>query len=530
MARLKTVLIVAVLLGSVVPLAAPAASLRWSSQGDISTQDPHANNETFNNTQCNQVYEYLTQRNKEYKVVPWLATSWENVSPTKWIVKLRQDVKWQDGSRFTADDVVFSYDRARLSDSTFKLYANQAGIARKIDDYTVEFTTPVPNPIMHEALGTILIMNKAWAEQHNSVKPQDFRGKEETFASRNAMGTGAYILVSYEPGVKTVYRKNPDWWGIKAGHFTGNVDRVEYRPIVNQATRMAALRSGELDFVLDPPVQDIPRLREDPSLKVWEGKEIRVIFFGFDQHRPELLYSDVKGKNPFKDIRVRKALYQAIDIEAIRTQVMRGLSIPTGITHPEPQAGGVSPALEKRLPYDPAGAKKLLAEAGYPNGFGFTLNCPNDRYVNDEKICTAVTAMWAKVGMKVTLQTMPRAQYFQKVGKLDTSAYMVGWGGGSTDAIYILKPVLHSRNAQGAGDGNYGDTKNERLDRLIEELESEMDLPKRAGMIDEALKIVQDEVLTIPLHRQVIPWVSKANISVIHRPSNALVPIWVTVR
>ena len=526
---MKTASMLAALLAAA-SFGASAAHLRWSSQGDISTQDPHANNESFNNNQVNQVYELLTQRGKDYRIIPWLATSWENVSPLKWIVKLRRDVKFTDGTPMTADDVVFSYDRARLSDSTFKLYANQAGIARKIDDYTVEFATAVPNPIMHESLGNIYIMSKAWAEKNNCLKPQDFRGREETYCSRNAMGTGPYILVSYEAGVKTLYRKNPEWWGIKAGHFTGNVDTVDYRPIANQATRMAALRSGELDFVLDPPVQDIPKLREEKDLKVWEGNEIRVIFFGFDQHRPELLYSDVKGKNPFKDLRVRKALYEAIDIQAIRSQVMRGLALPTAITHPDPKAGGVDPALEKRLPYDPAAARKLLAEAGYPKGFGFTLNCPNDRYINDEKICTAVVAMWAKIGVNASLQAMPRAQYFQKLGKLDTSAYLLGWGGGSTDAIYILKPVLHSRNAQGAGDGNYGDTKNQRVDELTDALEGEMDLAKRAKMIDEALKVVEDEVLTIPLHRQMIPWVSKANISVIHRPNNFLTPIWVTVR
>ena len=509
---------------------AEAKTLRWASQGDISTQDPHANNESFNNNQCQQVYELLTARDKNYKIVPWLATSWKNTSPTTWVVALRKDVKFQDGTPFTADDVVFSYDRARVSDSTFKLYANQAGIARKIDDHTVEFTTPVPNPIMHESLNIIAIMSKSWAEKNNSAKPQDFRAKEETYASRNAMGTGPWILVSHESGVKTVYRKNPNWWGIKEGHFDGNVDTVEYRPIANAATRMAALRSGELDFVLDPPVQDVTKLREEKSLKVWEGQENRVIFIGFDQHRTELLYSEVKGKNPFMDLRVRKALYQAIDVQAIKTQVMRGLSVPTAITYPDPINGGVDMAIDKRLPYDPAAAKKLLAEAGYPNGFTFTFHCPNDRYINDEKICVAVAAMWAKVGVTTKVETMPRAQYFQKLGKLDTSAYLLGWGGGSPDPIFMLKPVLHSRNTMGAGDGNYGDAKSERVDQLTDAIEGEMDLTKRSAMIDEAARVVQDEVLRIPLHRQVIPWVSKANVSVVHRPNNFLTPMWVNVR
>jgi len=514
----------------VAALDAHAAPFRWSSQGDITTMDPHANNESFNNSQMNMVYDTLTRRGKDYAIKPWVATSWENVAPTKWIVKLRKDVKFHDGTPLTAEDVIFSHERAKNADSTFKLYANQAGAIRKIDDYTLEFTTPVPNPVMHESLANISLMSKAWTEKNNSVRPQDFRAKEETFASRNAMGSGPYILVAYEPGIKTSFKKNPAWWGIKEGWFDGNVDTVEYRPIANQATRMAALRSGELDFVLDPPVQDIQKLREDKAFKVWEGDEIRVIFFGFDQHRPELLYSDVKGKNPFKDVRVRKALYQAIDIEAIRTQVMRGLARPTAITLPDPTGNDIPKAYEKRLRYDPAAAKKLLAEAGYPNGFGFTLNCPNDRYVNDEKICVAVSAMWAKIGVTAKLESMPRAQYFQKLGKLDTSAYMLGWGGGSSDAIWILKPVLHSRNAQGAGDGNYGDAKNARLDELTDAIEGEMDAKKRTAMIHEAVKLVQDEVLAIPLHRQVIPWVTKANIAVHHQPNNFLTPMWIKVR
>jgi peptide/nickel transport system substrate-binding protein len=506
-----------------------ARNLRWSSQGDASTMDPHANNEGLTNGQNSQVYEYLTQRDKEYRVVPWLATSWENVSPTRWIVRLRRDVKFQDGTPFTADDVVFSFDRARNSDSTFRLYANQAGTVRRIDDHTVEFTTPVPNPIMQESIGTIMIMSRAWAEKNKAVQAQNYRDKEDTYASRNAMGTGPWILVSYEPGVRSRYRKNPNWWGIKEGHFDGNLETIDYRPIGKPATRLAALRSGELDFVLDPPVQDVPRLREDRTLKVWVGDEIRVVLIGFDQARDELLYSDVKGKNPFKDVRVRRALYQAIDVEAIRTQVMRGLATPTAIAMSDPRNAGVSPELDRRLPYDPAAARKLLADAGYPNGFGFTLNCPNDRYVNDEKICLALAAMWARVGVRVRVETTTRAVYFQKMGKLDTSAFMIGWGGGSPDAIFLLKPVLHSRNTLGAGDGNYGNFKHPKLDQLIDAIESEMNPAQRTVMINDALRIVQDEVLVIPLHRQVIAWVSRANVSVVHRPSNWLIANWVTV-
>jgi len=517
---------------AILPLApGHAASLRWASQGEISTLDPHANNESFNNNQNNQVYDLLAERGKVYsQIVPALALSWESVSPTQWIVKLRRGVRFHDGTPFTADDVVFSYDRARIANSTFKLYSAQVGIPRRIDDYTVEFTTAVPNPLFSEALANIFIMSKAWAEKNNCVKPQDFRAKEETYSSRNQMGTGPYRLVSHEAGVKTVYAKNPDWWGLKEGRFEGNVDGVEYRPITNSATRMAALRSGEVDFVLDPPVQEIEQLRRDRALRVWEGSEIRVIFLALDQGRDELTTSEVKGRNPFRDKRVRRALYQAIDIEAIRKQVMRGLSEPTAIMMPDPKGGGVPASLDRRLPYDVQAARTLLAEAGYPNGFGFTLNCPNDRYINDEKICTALAAMWARAGLKVRVEAMPRTQFFPYLAKLEASAYLYGWGGGSSEAIWILKPVLHTRTTTGSGDNNFGRWSNARLDDLTAAIEVEMDTARRHALVTEAMQLVQDEVLAIPLHRQVIPWVSKANITVVHRPSNALVPRWVTVK
>jgi peptide/nickel transport system substrate-binding protein len=413
-------------------------------------------------------------------------------------------------------------ERAKQSGSTFKLYSNQAGVPRKIDDYTVEFVTGVPNPILPITLTNLLVMNKRWCEKHNVTRPQDFKNKEETYSSRNAMGTGPYRLISYEAGVKTLLVKNKDWWGIREGLYTGNVETIEYRPITNPSTRMAALRSGEIDFVLDPSVQDVPKLKTDPSLKVYEGTEFRVVMIGLDQWREELVFSDVKGKNPFKDRRVRLALYEGIDINAMKTQVMRGLSTPTGIPLPSPKGAGIPDSMEKRYPYDPAAARKLLAEAGYPNGFGFTLHCPNDRYVNDEKICIALSAMWARIGLNVKVETMPKTQYFQRAEKLEFSAHMIGWGGANQDAGTTLKAVMHSRNAQGAGDGNYGNFKNVELDAAIDASDQEMDAAKRQVMVNRAVTILQDEVLILPLHRQVIPWVSRAGLKVVHRANNVL--------
>ena len=509
-----------------------AKNFRWSSQGDAATLDPHSQNETFNNGINNLAYEYLVNRDRNTfsKQVPALALSWTNTGPLTWVFKLRQGVKFHDGTPFTADDVVFSFNRARESTVTFRLYSTQSGIAKKIDDYTVEFTTPVPNPVMLDSIINIMIMSKAWCEKNGVVKPLDYIKKEESFATRNAMGTGPYKLVIWEQGIKILHKKNPDWWGIKAGQYTGNVDTIDYRPISNAATRMAALKSGEIDFVLDPSVQDVLRLRNDPDVKIWEGQEQRLIYIGTDQARNELLYSDVKGKNPFKDKRVRLALYQAIDVEALKSSVMRGLSIPTAIPLAAGPAAGVPLELDRRYPFDIAKAKKLLTGAGYANGFAFTLHCPNDRYVNDEKICVAIAAMWAKIGLTVRVETMTKANFFPKVQNRDTSAFLAGWGGGPTDAIFTLKPIMHSRDGKGSGDSNYGDAKIPELDLLIDKLEGEMNLAERQNMINQSVKIMHDEVHVIPLHRQMIPWASRKNITVLHRPNNVLDLHWVTVK
>jgi peptide/nickel transport system substrate-binding protein len=508
--------------------SASAKHLRWASQGDAASLDPHAQNEGLTNTINAMVYERLIDYDKQMKLVPVLATSWENPGPNRWVFKLRQGVKFHDGTPFTADDVVFSFDRARYTTASFKLYALESGAARKIDDHTVEFTTAAPNPVELNTITQVFVMSKAWCEKNKSARPQDITNREETFAALNSNGTGPFILVSREPGVKTAHRRNPDWWGAREGRFDGNVDTVEYRQITNGATRNAALRSGEIDFVLDPPVQDIAVLKEDRAIKVWEGQETRVIFLGMDQARDELLYSTVKGKNPFKDKRVRLALYQGIDTEALKTQVMRGLSVPTGIPLPDPAGSGLPASMEKRPKYDVAAARRLLADAGYPAGFGFTITCPNNRYINDEKICTALAAMWARIGLDVKVEAMPRAQFFPKALKLDVSAFIWGWGSDAPDAIFTLKPVLHSRDqAKGVGTNNVGDYRNAELDDLIDRSGSEMDAAKRQQMINRAIAVVQDEVLVIPLHRQVIPWATRAGVQLVHRPNNQPNLTWV---
>src|SRR6266487_4085093 len=495
MLRLLTLALMAAMLATG---AADAATLRWANRGDPQTTDPHSQNEGLTNNVNQLVYEFLVGRDKKLDLVPELAVSWEQTSPTTWRFKLRPGVKFHDGTPFTAEDVVFSFERARSESSQLRVYANASGVPKKIDDLTVEFTTSGPNPIELEHLNTINIMSKAWCEKNKATKPQNYTQKEDMITAHQANGTGAYMLKSREPDVKTVLVKNPNWWGIKEGKFEGNVDEVVFTPIGSDATRLAALVSGEIDLINDPPVQDVPRLKQNASVKVLEGVENRVIFIGMDQQRDELLYSNVKGKNPFKDKRVRQALYQAIDIETIRITTMRGLSKPTGALLPSPRYS--SPEIEKRLPFDRERAKKLLAEAGYPNGFEVTLDCPNNRYVNDEKICQALAAMWSQIGVTTNVTAMPRTTYFPKLEKRDTSLYMLGWGGAALDPIFILQPVLHSSNGKGDGDYNYGQYGNPKLDALIEQIKTEVDVEKRRRLINEALMIQHDELLTLPLH------------------------------
>ncbi len=505
---------------------AQAQTLRWASQGDPQTMDPYSQNESLTNAMNGQVYEALVNRDKQLGLEPVLATEWQQASPTQWRFKLRPNVKFHDGTPFTADDVLFSLERARQASSDIGVYANALGTARKIDALTVEFNLAAVNPIFLQHLSLLPIMSKAWAEKHKATKPIDFKSKEEGYASFNANGTGPFVLTSRQPDVRTVYRRNPAWWG----KFEGNVQEVVYTPIKSDATRVAALISGQVDFVLDPSPQDLPRLRKTPGVKVIDGPENRVVFIGMDQARDELLFSNVKGKNPFKDERVRRALYQAIDIEIIKTKLMRGQAVPTGGITPSPLGAYNDAALEKRLPYDLATARKLLADAGYPQGFEVTLDCPNNRYINDEEICQTLASMWARLNVKIRVNAMPRTTYFPKLQRRDTSMYMLGWGGSITDAETTLTPILRGPGEAGVGSWNFGGARDARLDELAIASSKEADPAKREALIKAALARHNELVLNIPLHRQVIPWAARQNVEVAHRADNWLEWRWVTVK
>jgi peptide/nickel transport system substrate-binding protein len=473
-----------------------------------------------------QVYEGLIARDKKLGLAPQLALSWEQTGPLTWRFKLRPNVKFHDGSPFTADDVVYSINRGKEPTSQIAAYANAVGTPVAIDPMTVEFRLPTPNPIFLQHIAAPLwILSKSWSEKNKVTKPLDFKNKEESFASFNANGTGPYMLVSRSPGIKTVYKRNTNWWG----KFEGNVQEIVYTPIANDATRLAALVSGEIDFVLDPAPRDVARLRNTAGVKIIDGPENRIVFIGMDQQRDELLYSSVKGKNPFKDIRVRKAMYQAIDIETMKNKLMNGQSYPTGGITPSPLGSYNDPGIEGRLPFDLAKARALMAEAGYADGFEVTLDCPNNRYINDEEICIALAGMWAQLKVKVRVNAMPRSVYFPKLEKWDTSMYMLGWGGAVTDAETTITPVLRAYGEKGVGLFNYGRVKNEKFEELAKASSVEPDPKKREDLVKGALREYTQQAHLLPLHRQVIPWAARSNIDAVHRADNWLEVPWVTV-
>ena len=508
-----------------VATSADARTFRYAFQGDLNSLDPMTLNETFTLGALGNVMEGLTKRDKTLKIIPGLAERWEIVEPTRWRFHLRKGVKFHGGEPFTADDVVFTFDRARMDGSQVKSRLPADAKVIKVDDATVDVVLSTPNPILHYEWDTLYIFSKTWAEANGAEKPQSATATSLSAGALKANGTGPFALVSHEPGVKTVYRKHAGWWG-KVEH---NLDEVVFTTVKSPATRVAALLSGEIDMMDPVPVQDIQRIKSNPTTDVLIGPELRTIFLNMDSMRDELLYSSVKGKNPFKDVRVRKAFYQAIDIEAIKSKVMRGLAEPTALL--------ISPLLFdrsgefKRHPFDVAAAKTLMTEAGYPNGFELTMDCPNDRYVNDEAICQAVAAMLAKIDVKVNLKAVPKAQFFEKAGstkKFDSSFNMLGWTPGSFDSWNVLSNIAGCRDADGKGaQFNYGGYCNPKITDLAAKILVENDKAKRDAMIAEAFKIVHDEAGILPLHQQSLAWGINKKIDIAQRADNQILFYWV---
>lgn len=486
---------------------AEARTLRWARVSDSLTLDPHAQNEGPTHTLSHHMYEPLVGRDREGRMVGLLATEWapDESDPNVWIFRLREGVTFHNGNPFNADDVVFSIERAMSPTSDMKGLLTSVESVEAIDEYTVAIRTTGPNPLLPNNLTNTFIMDREWTEENNAVEPQNFAAGEENFAVRNANGTGPFVLVSREVDVRTVMRRNDDYWGI--GEVPLEITELHYVPIRSEATRVAALLSGEVDFVQDLPVQDIERLAATPGLRVNTGPENRVIFFGMDVASEDLDTDDVEGRNPFADLRVRQALNMAINRDAIQRVVMRGNAMPAGIISP-PFVDGWTEELDEPPPVDLDAARALLAEAGFPNGFTTTLHCPNDRYVNDEGICQAAVGMWGQIGVRVNLVSQTRSLHFPLIQREppETDFYLLGWGVPTFDSEYIFSFLYHTRDGGAYGTWNPTGYSNEEVDEMIRSLATETDLEARDATIARIWEIVKEDTVYIPVHTQTLAY------------------------
>lgn len=508
--KLSKILIGASLAAFLAMPGALANTLRWASARDVLTLDPYAVNQT---ALLNHVYEGLVRFDKNFRIEPALAESWKIIEPTVWQFTLRKGVKFHNGEAFTADDVIASLRRITHELSPLRGNLSSFKDARKVDDLTVEITLNRVNPLFLNDLTGIFIMSAKWLAENQAEIPADLSKGRETYASRHTNGTGPFILTSFQPDVKTVLTVNPNWWD-KPEH---NLTTIEYLPVASPATRISGLLAKQLDFVDSAPLQDLPRLDAASDIKVLKSTELRTVFFL--PSMKEMLF-ETKMANPLRDVRVRKALYQAIDINQIQRRVMRGLSRNAG-TVVAPALPGYSPDLDGRFSVDQAAAKKLLAEAGYPNGFSMTLVCATDFYVNEEELCVTAATMWARIGVKVNLSSGTRSVQYAKQVKGDFDMTILGWSGEPPiDSFSVLSQVVHSKTNQ-YGVYNWGGWSVPAIDQKIEMSASELDQTKRAALMNDALKAVRDEVMFIPLHQQPIAWAARNDVvDVLQMPDN----------
>ena len=496
-----------------------AETLKWARTSDAQTLDPHAYNEGFTHTVNRQMYETLVERDDEGALQPVLATDWTMLSdtPSTWEFKLRDGVTFHDGTPFEADDVVFSIMRAKSETSNMRSLLSAVESIEAVDPLTVRFHTSGVSPLLVNNLVNLMIMNRDWSEANGAETPVNYKEGEESYASLHENGTGAYTLVSRVPDSKTEMTAYDGYWGKDI--FPMDIDHIVYTPIQSAATRVSALLSGDINFLQDVPAQDIERLKQAPGIAVVTGPENRTIFFGLNIGAETLTHGEAEG-NPFGDVRVRRAMNMAIDRNVISKVVMRGQSQPQGTIAP-PFINGYSEEMGKLPTVDIDAAKALMDEAGYSDGFTVTLQCTNDAFVNEEAICQSLVGMLARIGIDVRLDVQPGGVQFATIAKGDTSFYVMGWGVSTFDSQYMFDNLVHSRS-NGLGAWASINYQNPELDAKIESLSSEGDLSKRDATIAEIWKVVQDEVLYLPIHLQMLARAMNEKFDISSNMSNSL--------
>ncbi|KKB13373.1 peptide ABC transporter substrate-binding protein [Devosia geojensis] len=495
---------------------ANAETLRWARASDSLTLDPHSQNQGVTHTLGHHIYETLLDRDVDGNLQPRLATEWylKEGDPTVWVFKLREGVTFHDGAEFTADDVVFSIERAKSEHSNMRqLHAEVESVAA-VDDYTVEFQMVGPAPIYPNNVTNTFIMDRGWSEEHDLQEVQDFASGESNYAVLNANGTGPYVLTSREVDVQTVLTAFEDHWAEEPPAVT----EIIYLPIADAATRVAALLSGDVDLVQDVPVQDIERLSSTEGFKVETGPENRIIYFGYRFGEEPLRSSNITDSNPFNNPLVREAMELALDRDAIRQVVMRGNSLPTGVATP-PFVNGWTEELDAYPAPNVERARELMAEAGYPDGFTVTLDTPNNRYVNDEAVSTAFVGMLGQIGIQVTLASRPVAEHSPIILANESDFYLLGWGVPTFDSAYIFNDLVHTKT-ETHGTYNVGLYSNPELDEKIISLGTETDLDVRNQTIAEIWEVVKADRVLLPVHNQVLNYAMREGINLAVHPED----------
>ena len=501
--------------------AAQAEEFKFATTTDPQTMDPHAVNSAPVLGFLNNVYEGLVRRGKDMSVEPSLATSWEPLPDgAGWRFTLREGVTFQDGAAFDADDVIFSFQRASDEASDTRSWFAPVSEVNKVDDFTVDFMTSAPNPLFPDSIANWMIMDSGWAEANNAALPDKENGN---YATLNANGTGAFQITTREPGLRTVLEPHAGWWG----EVEHNITRAELTPIQNPATALAALLSGDVDFINPVPIQDVARLQQNADVDVVQGIEARVIMLGFDQ-QAGAAESGQGSSDLFLDPRVREAAAKAVNVPAILQTIMRG-NAEVASQLVSPAMRGYSEAAAAPYDYDPDGARALLEEAGAV-GAKFDFKCPNDRYLNDESVCQAIVGMLSQVGFEPVLDAMPVSNYWPELRADNFDMYLLGWSPGTLDAEHPIRFLGSTpKPDKKLGSWNFGGYSNARIDELLPMIQSELDDTKRQAMLDEVALTMQDEVAYVPMYVQPLVWGVRSNIELTQRPDNFFILRWVTV-
>lgn len=487
--------------------AGQAETFRLGSNGDLYGLDPHSMTDSFTVSFLHHVYEPLVRYDADLGIEPALATEWEWVDDTTARYHLREGVKFHEGQDFTAEDVVATIERA--IDEASPIRGNLAGVtgATAVDDFTVDIHLDAPSPLLNNYLTNIYVMDRSWLEEHDALEPIDAQKGEEGYTTSHANGTGPFVFESRTPDAQTVLNVNNDWWD-EAQH---NITRIELNPVNSDATRVAALLSGELDMIFPSPLQDANRISSTDGMKVLEAPGLRTIMMGFNVG--DTLQATGESGNPLQDLRVRQAIAHSISYDLLRDKIMRGKSRNAGMLV-APEVPGFDEEINDIPAYDPEKAKALLEEAGYPQGFTFAMNCPNDRYVNDADICQALASMLARVDIEVQLTTETKSIHFERARAGETDMFMLGWATlPMLDGFSVLSAMLHTPEGQ-YGTWNPGGYSNPEVDRLTKQVASELDADARLEMMREAFAIADDEIAWLPLHQQPLSWAARDTVDI----------------